>query len=218
MSTSSSSRATAIGRTSTAAAANNAAGAEEVPAWSRARGNRASTGTAVPRSPSNPLFRGGYYNPYFYDPYGFYGYYGYGGNYYGYYNPYYSPYGFGGYGLDPGFGYMYPNDPFGFGYYGDPMDPYGYGEGYGTYSTRAYTEQGQGALKLKVKPRNANVYVDGYFVGQVDQFDGIFKKLTLNGGSHKVEIKADGYETAEFDVLITAGKTLTFEGDLKRLQ
>ena len=181
-----------------------------MPSWSRDRGGRPTTGTAVPRStpPPGTFDWYGYYNPYYYDPHGFYGYYGFGGGYYGYYNPYYSPYGFGGYGLDPGFGVPY---------YGDPTDPYSYGEGYGTYSTRVYNGQGQGALKLKVKPRNAKVYVDGYFVGQVDQFEGMFKKLTLNGGSHKLEIKADGYETAEFDVLITPDKTLTFEGDLKKL-
>src|ERR1051326_4644670 len=135
--------------------------------------------------------------------------YGFGGGYYGFYNPYYSPYGFGGYGLDPGFGFPY---------YGDPTDPYAYGAGYGSYSSRVYSGQGQGALKLKVKPRDAKVYVDGYYVGLVNQFDGMLQKLSLNGGSHKVEVKADGYETAEFDVLITPGQTLTFAGDLKKLQ
>jgi hypothetical protein len=202
------------------AAANNPAGNREVPSWSRNRGDRASTGTAVPRSPDNPppghyppgsygRSGYGYYDPFYYDPYGVYGYYGFAGGYYGFSNPYYSPYGFGGYGLDPGFG-----NP----YYGDPTDPYMYGDGYGSYSSRIYNGEGQGALKLKVKPRTAKVYVDGYFVGNVDQFDGMMQKLTLNGGGHKVEVKADGYETAEFDVLITPGKTLTFSGDLKKLQ
>jgi hypothetical protein len=214
------SHAVARGAGSKEAAANNPAGNREVPGWSRARGDHPTTGTAVPRSPDNPapgtaayyqyyLGRYGSYNPYYYDPIGFYGFYGLGGGYYGFYNPYYSPYGFGGYGLDPGFGYPY---------YGDPNDPYMYGEGYGSYSTRVYSGQGEGALKLKVKPRNAKVYVDGYFVGIVDQFDGMKQKLTLNGGNHKVEVKADGYETAEFDVLITPGQTLTFAGDLKKLQ
>jgi hypothetical protein len=195
-------------------ATNNPAGNSEVPSWSRNRGGRPSTGTAVPRSPDNPapgtaayyqsyLSRYGYYNPYYYDPSGIYGFYGFGGGYYGFYNPYYSPYGFGGYGLDPGFGYPY---------YGDPNDPYMYGEGYGSYSSRVYSGEGEGALKLKVKPKDAKVYVDGYFAGLADQ------KLTLNGGNHKVELKADGYETSEFDVLITPGKTLTFAGDLKKLQ
>jgi len=192
-----------------------------VPSWSRARGGRPTSGTAVTRTtpPTGSIYSAyGSYSPYYYDPYGFYGYYGYSGGYYGFSNPYYSPYGFGGYGLDPGFGVPYYGDASsGVPSYGDPSDPYMYGEGYGTYSTRVYNGEGQGSLKLKVKPRNAKVYVDGYFAGQVDQFEGMFKKLALNAGNHMVEIKADGYETAEFDILITPDKTLTFEGDLKKL-
>ena len=60
--------------------------------------------------------------------------------------------------------------------------------------------------------------MDGYLAGTVDQFDGAFQKLTLNGGRHKVEVRADGYETAEFDVLITPEQTVTFQGELKRIQ
>lgn len=214
-------RATAGTRANTSSpAANNASGAAEVPSWSRARGSHPPSGTAVARTPDHPApgtpayyayinSRYGYYNPYYYDPNSIYGFYGLGGGYYGFYNPYYAPYGFGGWGLDPGFGVPY---------YGDPTDPYSYGESFGAYSSRVYSGEGEGALKLKVKPRDGQVYVDGYLVGTVDQFDGMFQKLTLNGGSHKVEIKANGYETAQFDVLITPKQTLTFEGDLKKLQ
>jgi hypothetical protein len=195
---------------------NNANANREVPTWGRPRGDRPATGTAVPRTVpadrSGGALRGRGYNGY-YDPFGFGLGYGYGYGYYGsYFSPYYVPYGFGmGYGLSP-FGW----NPYGF--YGDPMDPYEYGAGYGSYSNQIYNSHDQGALKLKVKPRTAKVYVDGYFVGTVDQFDGAFQKLTLNTGSHKVEIKADGYETAEFDVLITPEHTITFAGELKRNQ
>ncbi|HEX9368731.1 MAG TPA: PEGA domain-containing protein [Vicinamibacterales bacterium] len=156
----------------------------------------------------NDRGRGGYGG--FYDPYGYYGYGGYGSG-YGY--DYYYPYGFGmGYGLYSGLGWA----P----YFGDPYgDPYGgYGGGYGGGYSTSYGRGEQGNLKLKVKPRSAKVYVDGYFVGLVDQFDGAFQKLALNTGRHKVEIKADGFETAEFDVLINAAQTVTFQGALKRIQ
>jgi hypothetical protein len=191
---------------------NNTTGAREVPTWSRPRGDRPATGTAVDRTVpvySNGSHNGygyyGYYSPYYgyYSPYYGYGYPGYG------YNSYYYPYGFGlGYGLYSGFGWA----P----YYGDPFgDPYGYGGG--SYSS-SYGRGEQGNLKLKVKPRSAKVYVDGYFVGYVDQFDGAFQKLALNTGRHKVEVKADGFETAEFDVLINPEQTVTFQGELKRIQ
>jgi hypothetical protein len=191
---------------------NNASGTREVPTWSRPRGDNPATGTAVDRVGPPPDRDHGNHGRY--DPY--YPYYGYGGYYngYGYYDPYYSfygyyPYTFGvGYGLYSAWGWS----P----YFGDPGDPYYSGSG--GYSSGVYNTHDQGSLKLRVKPRNAKVYVDGYFVGLVDQFDGAFQKLALNGGRHKVEVRADGYETAEFDVLITPEQTVTFQGELKRIQ
>jgi hypothetical protein len=197
---------------------NNESGAREVPNWSRPRGDNPQTGTAVPRVGPPPDLNGNhgrYYDPY----YGYGGYYGLGYSYapfgYGFGYGYY-PYSFGmGYGLYSGFGWNpYFGDPFG-SYYGED---YGGGGGYGGYSSGIYNTRDQGNLKLKVKPRNAKVYVDGYYVGLVDEFDGAFQKLALNGGRHKVEVRADGFETAEFDVLITPDQTVTFQGDLKRIQ
>jgi len=190
-----------------ASSSNNSTGTREIPTWSRPRGDRPATGQAVDRTVPAPDRNGrnwgGRYG--YYDPFGIYGF---GGSYYGSY----YPYGFGmGYGLYSGFGWA----P----YYGDPFgDPYG-GYGYdGGGSTTSYDRGEQGNLKLKVKPRSAKVYVDGYLVGTVDEFDGSFQKLALNTGRHKVEVKADGYETAEFDVLINAEQTVTFQGELKRIQ
>ena len=199
---------------SSAGAANNLSGAHEVPTWSRPRGDRPVTGTAVDRTV--PIYGGG----------GNGGWYGGGGGYGGYYDPwynygFYSPYryygyypyyGFGmGYGLYSGFGWA----P----YFGDMYgDPYGGGYADSGGSTSTYGRGEQGNLKLKVKPRAAKVYVDGYYVGTVDEFDGSFQKLALNTGRHKVEVKADGFETAEFDVLINAQQTVTFQGELKRIQ
>jgi hypothetical protein len=189
--------------------ANNAAGAREIPTWSRPRGDRPVTGVAVDRVGPPPDRNGGNRGGgrYYYDPF-YYG--GYGGGYpsFGYGYGYY-PYSFGmGYGLYSGLGW----NP----YYGDPFDPYYAGTG--GYSSGVYNTREQGSLKLKVKPRTAKVYVDGYFVGLVDEFDGAFQKLALNGGRHKVEVRAEGFETAEFDVLITPDQTITFQGELKRIQ
>ena len=198
------------GRTS-AREGDNSAGVnqgQEIPGWARPRGNRPATGVAVERTTPVP----GRGNIFVYDPYG-YGYYG------GAYRPF--GYGYGGYGLGLGLGYGWYDPWYGFG------DPFGYGYGYGggyDYGGYGYSSQGrysavdQGKLRLKIKPRQAKVYVDGYFVGLVDQFDGAFQKLSLNAGRHRVEIKADGYETAEFDVLINPDATVTYQGDLKKIQ
>ncbi len=34
------------------------------------------------------------------------------------------------------------------------------------------------------------MYVDGYYVGRVDDFDGLFQRLHLASGPHRLEIRA----------------------------
>jgi hypothetical protein len=148
------------------------------------------------------------YDPYYshyYDPY----YYGYGGR----YSSYWSPYGYG-YGL----GY-FAYDPFLSHGYG-----YGYGGGYG-YESDQYGSGGEssryrgvGSIRLKVKPANAQVYVDGYYTGVVDSYDGAFQRLDVEAGAHKVEVRGEGYEPVQFDVMVTPGETVTYKGELKRVQ
>jgi len=166
-----------------------------VPAYSRPRQGRNVTGTAVDRQ--FPPVHGGGDRVYGYNPY-FYG-----------YSRYYAP------ALGFGLGY-YMYDPFWFDPYYDPY--YGGGGGYygggGGYSYGAFRDTG--SLRLKIKPREAKVLIDGYFVGVVDSFDGLFQKLGIDGGAHRVEIRADGYEPLQFEVLITPGETVTYKGELKR--
>ena len=175
-----------------------------VPA-SRPRDGRAATGAAVERRGARPgEIRGGGYSYYSGYPYGRY---------------YWPSYGFGlGYYYDP---LWY--DPFYFGYYGGGYGPgygyggpYGYGGGYGGGTTSSYGSGPTGAVRLKVKPTDAQVYVDGYYVGTVDDFDGIFQKLELEAGGRRIEIRAEGHEVAAFDVLITPGETVTYKGELNR--
>ena len=148
-----------------------------------------------------------------------YPYYGFGSSYYrSPYRLYYVPggYGFGlGYFYDPLWYDPYGYDPYGFGYgYGGGA---GYGGGYYAGSGRSdYTRGEAGSLRLKIKPREAQVYVDGFFVGDVDNFDGLFQKLGIDAGGHRIEIRADGYEPIQFDVLVSPGETVTYKGDLKR--
>jgi hypothetical protein len=39
-------------------------------------------------------------------------------------------------------------------------------------------------------PRHAEVFIDGYYAGLVDDFDGIFQSLKLESGPYGVEIVA----------------------------
>ena len=118
---------------------------------------------------------------------------------YGGYYPLYYPWGWGGLAFGGYYG----------GYYDPWFDP-------GTYPS-SYTYGYEGALHLKVKPREALVYVDGYYAGEVDEFDGVFQRLHLDSGPHRVEIALDGYEPLNFDVRIAPDKTVTYRGEMKRL-
>ena len=120
----------------------------------------------------------------------------------GYGSGYYDPYGYGRYGS------YYGYDPYGYGRYGSAYGYYPYA--YGGYADAYYT----GSLRLKVKPRFGEVLVDGYYVGLVNDYDGIFQRLRLEEGPHHIEIREPGFEPLEFDVLILPGETITYEGYL----
>jgi PEGA domain len=115
----------------------------------------------------------------------------------GLYSGYYGYYG--GYGYyDPWYG-AYPDDPY--------MSSPGYGGGFAD----------EGSLRLKIKPREAEVYVDGYYAGIVDQFDGIFQRLHIESGPHRIEVRAPGYEPLVFDVRISPDHSTTYEGEMKKI-
>jgi hypothetical protein len=187
------------------------------PRGDRPRDNRSAIGTAAPRT--HPPYNGGHNN-------GHGGYGGYGG-YYGHHYHYPSYWwGYGAFGL----GYFY-YDPFWWGYPAYYGGAYGYGTGgaygspdpgYGSPDPGAGSpdpaDYGVGQLKLKVNPRDAQVYVDGYFTGLVDDYDGFFQRLTIDSGPHRIEIRKPGFATLSFDVRIPPDETVTYRGELQPQQ
>jgi hypothetical protein len=136
---------------------------------------------------------------------------GYGNRDYRWYRPrpyprsYVVPYGYRPYGYRPGWSLNL--------YFGRPYSTYGYpaypyAQGYGYYSVipgRAY-----GALRIVDAPRDAQVLIDGYYAGVVDDYDGVFQHLNLEVGPHHIEIEAAGYPPVAFDVRIEPGRMVTF--------
>ena len=129
------------------------------------------------------------------------------------YNNYYyyprrsHPYGYGAFGL----GYFY-------------YDPYTWYPGYSYYPSYPHSGFSHnpyafdiGEVRLQVSPRYAQVYVDGYYAGTVDDFDGVLQSLKMESGPYHIEIVAPGYETLEFDVRISPGQKINYRGDLRRL-
>jgi hypothetical protein len=112
--------------------------------------------------------------------------------------------------------------------YGNRLqDPFGYvgGGGYGYYGPDAGTPGDSrreeapsefGYLRLGVSPGAAQVYIDGFYVSTVDGFAGAGPSRAIEAGPHRVEIRADGYETATFDVRITPNETTSYNRELER--
>jgi hypothetical protein len=135
------------------------------------------------------VYRPGFNLGFFYGRPGYYGSYFYDSPFYGYGFPAY---------VNP---YVYP--AYGYGY-----APYGYG--YGGYSGQPY-----GGLRIDIDQRDAEVYVDGYFAGTVDDFDGAFQQANLEAGPHRIEVRAQGFEPLAFDVRVEPGRTITYRGSMR---
>ena len=75
----------------------------------------------------------------------------------------------------------------------------------------------QGAARLEVKPRTTEVFVDGYFAGVVDDFDGFSQRLRLEPGEHEVTLFLEGHRPLTRRMLFTAGQTLKVEHEMEPL-
>ena len=99
--------------------------------------------------------------------------------------------------------------PYGYGYYDPyayPVAPYGY---YQPIPGRPY-----GGVRITGVPRDAQVFADGYYVGIVDDFDGIFQHLNLEAGPHHIEIQEPGRQPIAFDVMVRPGQTITYRAEV----
>jgi hypothetical protein len=102
---------------------------------------------------------------------------------------------------------------FGLGIYYGSGGAYPYG-----YTPRGYYDplpgRIYGGLRITGASRDAQVFADGYYVGIVDDFDGIFQHVNLEAGPHHIEIEEPGYEAVGFDVVVQPGRTITFRADM----
>jgi hypothetical protein len=112
----------------------------------------------------------------------------------------------GGYGYAP---YRFYGPRYQWGPYGYPYPPYGFG-----YAVR---DELTSAIRLDVTPKDAQVFVDGYVAGQVDDFDGIFQRLRLRPGNHEITLYLDGYRTVVRNLYANPGSDQKIRLTLERL-
>ena len=152
-------------------------------------------GHAVVAAQGTAVYRGGVYGPY-YRPY-FYPYYR------PFYYPYYSPFYF-------GFGVYYNSFWGWYPYYAGFPYPY-------AYPYPPYYPVGWASARIEVKPRDAQVYLDGNYVGVVDQFDGIFQRLDVPPGQRDLVIYMPGYHTLSERMMFNPGQSYHFKEALQPL-
>ena len=103
--------------------------------------------------------------------------------------------------------------------YGHGYYDYGYG-GYGPYGYGAYLPN-DGDVRIEVGPKHlrdeAQVYVNEAHVGDVDDFDGFFQRLSLTPGEYEIEIRLDGYQTLKTRVFVRRGSMYKIRESLQPL-
>jgi len=120
--------------------------------------------------------------------------------------------GWGGY--NPAYwGYWWPYGGAGWGWSGG----YGYGVApWGVGATYTYVETDRGSLRVFVDPSETRVYVDGYFAGVADDFDGLFQRLHVAPGRHEISLKLAGYQTHTVRVYVGSGSTLELDHEMEK--
>jgi PEGA domain-containing protein len=81
---------------------------------------------------------------------------------------------------------------------------YGYSQGYYNRNRYGYV----GALRLLVEPSETAVYVDGYYAGIADDFDGLLQRLRISPGRHDITLRLDGFQTQRLKIYVPIEETL----------
>jgi hypothetical protein len=74
------------------------------------------------------------------------------------------------------------------------------------------------ALRFQVTPENAEIFLDGYYVGTADDFDGMFQRLRLAPGEHDVELYLSGYRSVRQKILVQPGATFRVRYSMEALK
>jgi hypothetical protein len=126
-----------------------------------------------------------------------------------YYRPYYTFHPHLSLGVGIYLGYPVPY-PYAFGY---PTYVYGAGD-YTPYSV-APTPGSYGGISFDITPSDADIYIDGSYVGRVADFSPMYQPLTVTPGHHQVELDAAGCEPLVFTVDVQPGEVVPYRGALR---
>lgn len=92
------------------------------------------------------------------------------------------------------------------GYVGWWYPPYYYGPYYGPYYPAPEYVPSQAAIDTDIHPEQAEVWLDGSYIGIADQFDGFPRYLVVPTGHHQIEFRLKGYRPLVVDVTARPGR------------
>ena len=72
-------------------------------------------------------------------------------------------------------------------------------------------------MKTEVTPKQTEVYVDGYYAGIADDFDGVFQGLDTSPGGHAVTLSLDGYRTITRNIYVRPDSTYKLKETMEKL-
>ena len=98
-----------------------------------------------------------------------------------------------------------------------PYYPYAYGYGYPYYGPFDYSLGSTGSVKTDITPKQAGVYVDGYYAGVADDFDGAIHRLHTSLGGHAVTFYLEGYRTLTENIYVRPNSTVKLTEGLQKL-
>jgi hypothetical protein len=72
-------------------------------------------------------------------------------------------------------------------------------------------------VRTQVAPRQTEVFVDGYYAGSVDDFDGTFQRLHVEPGDHNIELYLPGHRPYQQRVYVQPGRTFNIRHTMEPL-
>lgn len=98
--------------------------------------------------------------------------------------------------------------------------PYAYDPFWGPYyryGAYPYVVRTGADVRVEVVPKQTEVYVDGFFAGVANDFDGVFQHLHAAPGGHAITLYLDGYRTVTRNVYLRPDSTFKIHESMDRL-
>jgi PEGA domain-containing protein len=98
--------------------------------------------------------------------------------------------------------------------------PYAYPFGvypYPAYGVYPFGARRDADVRVEVTPKQTEVFVDGFYAGVADDFDGVFKRLHTTPGGHAITLRLEGYRTVTENIYVSPDSTYKLRDTLQKL-